>query len=66
MSIIHVLVAGVWAVYGSSWHVQSTEAGARDSWLKTQGHHYKGGKQQRKDRSAHEDNFDAQNKIVAP
>ena len=66
MSIIHVLVAGVWAACGCGLHVQEQKGGARDSWLKTQGHHYKGGKQQRKDRSAHEDNFDAQNKIIAP
>ena len=49
------------AARGYGWRTDAT-----DSWLKTQGHHYEGGKQQRKDRSSHEDNFDAQNKIVAP
>ena len=46
---------------GCGWRTDAT-----DSWVKTEGHHYEGWKQQRKDRSAHEDNFDAQNKIFAP
>ena len=49
------------AARGYGWRTDAT-----DSWVKTQGHHHEARKQQRKDRSAHEDNLDAQNDVFAP